>query len=606
MSFLLFNRFKGEIPRLPIRQLPPGNAQVAENCNLDSGELRPLRLNTFEETPTKVGVKLTIFLWKSYWLHFTTDVDVALGPIVSDTTDRFYYTGDGVPKMSFSTIAESSGTDYPVASYTLGIPDPVSACTATEVANTGTITGATQANPVVITDVAHGLITGKLALLASIGGMVELNNRTFTITWLTDDTYSLNNEDGTGHTAYTTGGTRTQAYDIADLRERIYVYTYVSNQVEEGQPSPVSNTVVVGPDQQVDLSGLDVGVGGSYDLGDKSIYRAENGGDFQYVGTVTLATTVFSDTVLESDLGENLPVDDRIAPPTDMAGIIMLPNGVAAGFSGKELHLAEPYQPHAWPYYVVSDYDIVAIANIGTDIIVATTGTLYTVSGVDPATAVLDKVELQASCVAKRSMVDMGTYALFATPVGLAAIGPGLSEIITRPLFDPEDWAALDPTTMEAYYWRGRYVCFYDDGSTQAGFIFDPRPGEEKLVFIDDYATAGFHKKVGGDLYLQIGSDIELFNGGANRTYTWRSPKIRKTARNYSVGKVEADAYPVTLKLYADDVLKHTETVADKNPFRMDGDYQGDEWEVESSGSNTVTKIIVATSMDELKRALER
>lgn len=74
-----------------------------------------------------------------------------------------------------------------------------------------TVTAATAANPVVITtSAAHGYSTGDEALLERLGGMVELNDRWFTITVLTTTTFSLG-VDGTLYTAYTTGGTSKKA-----------------------------------------------------------------------------------------------------------------------------------------------------------------------------------------------------------------------------------------------------------------------------------------------------------------------------------------------------------------------------------------------------------
>lgn len=70
-----------------------------------------------------------------------------------------------------------------------------------------TITGATQANPVVITSTAHGYANGDRVLLASLGGMTELNNREFTVANVTANTFELNGIDGTGYTAYSSGGT---------------------------------------------------------------------------------------------------------------------------------------------------------------------------------------------------------------------------------------------------------------------------------------------------------------------------------------------------------------------------------------------------------------
>ncbi len=69
------------------------------------------------------------------------------------------------------------------------------------------VSGATQANPVRITTSAnHGLVTGDEVHLDNLGGMVELNDRDFTITVFDADEFDLDGEDGTGHTAYTSGG----------------------------------------------------------------------------------------------------------------------------------------------------------------------------------------------------------------------------------------------------------------------------------------------------------------------------------------------------------------------------------------------------------------
>jgi len=70
----------------------------------------------------------------------------------------------------------------------------------------GQITGATQANPVVITSTSHGLATGASVTVSGILGMVELNNRQFAVTVINANSYSLDGEDGTGHTAYISGG----------------------------------------------------------------------------------------------------------------------------------------------------------------------------------------------------------------------------------------------------------------------------------------------------------------------------------------------------------------------------------------------------------------
>lgn len=69
-----------------------------------------------------------------------------------------------------------------------------------------TITAATNANPCVITSTSHGYSTGDEVYIDGIVGMTELNGRNFVITKVGTNSYSLNSEDATGYTAYTSGG----------------------------------------------------------------------------------------------------------------------------------------------------------------------------------------------------------------------------------------------------------------------------------------------------------------------------------------------------------------------------------------------------------------
>lgn len=84
------------------------------------------------------------------------------------------------------------------------------------------ITGITQANPGVVTAVAHGLTTGDQVWITNAAGMVQVNRRRFTVTVLTANTFSIG-IDTTGYTAWSSGGTVerfytiTTPYAVADL-----------------------------------------------------------------------------------------------------------------------------------------------------------------------------------------------------------------------------------------------------------------------------------------------------------------------------------------------------------------------------------------------------
>ena len=97
--------FSGLVPRLAKQLLAPNQAQVATNCKLTSGDLRPM------EWPAacifarhRQGDIVSMFRMEKdgneKWLAWDKDVDVARSPVAGNTSRRFYYTGDGEPRAS--------------------------------------------------------------------------------------------------------------------------------------------------------------------------------------------------------------------------------------------------------------------------------------------------------------------------------------------------------------------------------------------------------------------------------------------------------------------------------------------------------------------------
>lgn len=181
-------KFSGMVPRLGARLLANGQAQVATNTKLWSGELRAYKDRVKITALAKVGdfVQSAYYFNNTNWLHWTEDVDVARSPIAGDTTRKTYFSGTDAPRVTNTALVDILG------------------------GNSGVITGATKANPCVITDVAHGLFSGARVTIANIVGMIELNGTTYTVTVLTADTFSLDGIDSTGYTAYVSGGTWTR------------------------------------------------------------------------------------------------------------------------------------------------------------------------------------------------------------------------------------------------------------------------------------------------------------------------------------------------------------------------------------------------------------
>lgn len=84
---------------------------------------------------------------------------------------------------------------------------------------TTTITGATQADPVVITATSHGYSNDDEVFITGVVGMTEINGRFFVLGNVTANTYELRtihgtDVDGSAYTAYTSGGTGDPPFEI--------------------------------------------------------------------------------------------------------------------------------------------------------------------------------------------------------------------------------------------------------------------------------------------------------------------------------------------------------------------------------------------------------
>jgi len=82
-----------------------------------------------------------------------------------------------------------------------------------------TITGATKADPCVITAVAHGYSNGDEVFIYEVAGMEELNGKSYLVSNVTTDTYEITDVDGndidsTAYSTYTSGGVSTRIVEV--------------------------------------------------------------------------------------------------------------------------------------------------------------------------------------------------------------------------------------------------------------------------------------------------------------------------------------------------------------------------------------------------------
>jgi hypothetical protein len=213
---------------------------------------------------------------------------------------------------------------------------------------------------------------------------------------------------------------------------------------------------------------------------------------------------------------------------------------------------------------------------------------------------VVVKSDLEQACVSKRSIVSLGGAVIYAAPDGLMMLSSGGSKIITQSMFTYSQWqTAFKPESIHAYQQDNKYIGFYDTGETQGGFIFDAASGQ--FILHDIYAEAGYHDLLLDKLFLAYSDrTLKAWERGAPMAYTWKSKKFTMPqAMGFSCAQLEAEAYDMTVKVYVDGALVHTQTVTSREPFRLPSKV-GRDWEFQIEGSNEVFSFAVANSMTEL------
>ena len=118
--------FDGALPRIDARLLEPHQSQVAHNCWLTSGAIRP--------TPERLAIGVDAGANSGFIHRFSDtqwfvwpadhDIDLVRAPVVFDTTSRTIWTGDDFPRHTSSVIMGNFVSPGLPVSRRLGIPAP--------------------------------------------------------------------------------------------------------------------------------------------------------------------------------------------------------------------------------------------------------------------------------------------------------------------------------------------------------------------------------------------------------------------------------------------------------------------------------------------------
>lgn len=434
--------FAGEIPRMTPRLLQDNYAQFAANTKLDNGAITPIRRARFDRTLGGANLK-TIYLAGSTWLSWDKVVNVAQGPVAQE---RYYYTGDGVPKMRVGS------TVYPLA-----VTKPSTRLTAT--------------------------VTG------------------------TPDPETYQNV--------------------------VYVYTNVTQFGEESEPSPLSDEIIWSQGLIVLLTGFALAPAGR-GITKQRIYRSQTSTlgitNLNFIAERNASAAQFNDENLP--IQEPIPSTDYNAPPSNLAGLVAGPNGMMAGFVGKDLYFCEPYIPHAWPqkYVLTVDSDIVGLGWIGSSLVIMTKASPYIATGTAPENMTMEKLEVNLPCINPQGIVDLGYTIAYPSHSGLVTISTNGATVATEALITRDQWLKMNPYSFKAAQYAGRYMASYnytdDDGIEQRGTIIIDLSGSTPFIIRNfDYADAMYFHVETGALYVLSGGDIYEWDALSEPfgEQTWRS-----------------------------------------------------------------------------------
>ena len=531
--------FLGEIPRIEAHRLPDINAVTAWNTKLFRANAEPFRAVTTVATLAKAGEKKAIYRFgqdldsdTQYWFHWLNDTDVARGPTTgSDTEERTYYTEEGQPpRMTDATLA-TGGAAMPVNSYLLGLPAPGVTPTvslADPFALFGTTSGVNATDDIITTNAAHGFSDTAPVTYSKQGGSAAIgltDGAVYYVNSLSDTMLSLHTTvddalNDTNRIALTADGAETHRLTrgaFGTATSTVVGYTYVNSWGHEGPMSLVSAPLNYYSGQTVNVSNLETGPAGNYNVTLKRVYIGQSDINGRTVlrlwkDNVATATTTASGTVDFTTLGAAAQEPEPIAPPADMIGLCAHPNGFMLGIrrSTKRLHRSEVFKPYAWPdeYSDPLDDVPVAICVIGQSVVIGTRGPTYLASGNDPLSMIPIRLEGKQPCVSKRSMKLTNRGVIYASPDGLVAVTPdGRMDLVTRDVFTRDQWQAYKPESMHAVVHDERYFCFWQVNSGSRGLLIFDFTGEGLgVIRSDQWASAAYADPRRDTLFLAMPS----------------------------------------------------------------------------------------------------
>jgi hypothetical protein len=448
------------------------------------------------------------------------------------------------------------------------------------------------------------------------------------------------------------------------LVSRAYVCTLVTEYGEEGAPStPVLMSGFANGSWSITIPATSADLrGGTRNITKIRLYRTivtASGfaqfflvSEFTATGATQSYTDITDDTVITSK--PILPSDTWTPPPNDLEGIVAMHNGIVAGFRDNEIWFSAAYRPHAWPaaHTLVAESKVVGIAVVNQSLVVCTEGYPCTISGANPNTMSMSKLQALEPCIARGSILGTPQGVFYTSPNGLVLVNPGQIDNLTRQAISKDVWKAI---TGDAANYAGRLGsayfahsagssrtfdmdAFQNDafqdqtrGGSQGGFMIDPFTENVGFNYVraDVPISAIKNDLFSGELLTYAGRKVywmDFSPGVPIKPYKWRS-KIFQTpvpvnfkafkayfnvpsqrfqldTPNHALEQTLAPNQYILIRVYADGRHIATRELQEPGELHMlPSGFKAEFWEIEVEARVRFKSIQMGQSVKELSNA---
>ena len=611
MPSIRITRFAGLLPQVNPKALPNDHAQVAHNCLLWDGYLRPMPQWQVDQSLGVLGNPLSLY-------KFTPN---------ANGYDYDLYFID-----AFQNLGEPFDSNYPIG-----------------------ISGRTLFAGLL------GTYTGSLGGLCYLG--VPIPNLFGVTQDITNNNQSVYPISRTYACTLISGKQEGPPIILPQLpygARNVNGVAYVSgNLLYEGDTVTINLGLDLGQIEQYNITGIQFyrTVPG-FDTAEQLGNPVETG--FHFIGGNYFSSSTgppggivtFIDSQDSSQIQGDLLISDEWMPPPNALNKASLFFGqtesgwavnARLGGTGGSPHapmvveLSERYIQHAWPpqnKVILPEY-ITGMAIFYDDIFIGTKSVPY---HIHPSLAEGDALNLSVkpfinnyACI-QNTMVATNFGAMYVAKDGLIALTSDGETVASRRVANPGDLILAEgilPNNFPFHFYDARQTGWWDGNffgfTPSTGFIYNqPNPSNNEfplgqLVTIDiPSGTVGPNIATGTGFYSAWGNTIYKFalpgygyDSAPKATYVWKSkrytmPGITAFAGMKIVGTQATDgAIQVTLSGYnnggeTSPSVTYSRSVNHSRPFRLPHQFTCSEFEIEVSGIATIQEIHVATSYRDL------